>query len=216
MEELELLKKDWQKGKTDDFPKLTKGDIYKLLLKKSSTSVKWIFIVSVIEFFVSIVGVIAYKFFKSENDPYQKLDMVSEVMLLEVVSFVILIYFMYRFFTYYRSISATESAKALMENIMKTRKTVRLYITIMLGISAVFLVYFLIVSMLSTPDIQDLLTEKINAGDSTFGIYTLVVGISLLLTAFLIGLAALLYFLFYGLFLRKLKRNYKELKQLDF
>ncbi len=46
MEELDLLKDNWNKNTE---PKFTKEEIYKMILKKSSSSVKWIFIVSIIE-----------------------------------------------------------------------------------------------------------------------------------------------------------------------
>ena len=49
MEELDLLKKDWNK---DHYPKVSENDIYGMLHKSSSSTVKWIFYVSVIEFIV--------------------------------------------------------------------------------------------------------------------------------------------------------------------
>ena len=49
MDELELLKNDWQKDNAN-YPKLTYDEIYKMLLKKSSSIVKWIFIISILEF----------------------------------------------------------------------------------------------------------------------------------------------------------------------
>lgn len=49
MDELELLKKDWQKRERMH-PKLSYDEIYSMLWKKSSSIVKWIFIISVIEF----------------------------------------------------------------------------------------------------------------------------------------------------------------------
>jgi len=49
MDELELLKKDWQKN-DKEYPKLSYNDIYKMILKKSSSIVKWIFIISLLEF----------------------------------------------------------------------------------------------------------------------------------------------------------------------
>ena len=49
MDELELLKKDWQK-EDSKYPKLSYDEIYKMILKKSSSIVKWIFIISLLEF----------------------------------------------------------------------------------------------------------------------------------------------------------------------
>ncbi|MGK0251535.1 MAG: hypothetical protein ACI81G_000973, partial [Gammaproteobacteria bacterium] len=48
VDELELLKKDWQKQEAH-LPKLTKKDLYPMLLKKSSSIVKWILIISILE-----------------------------------------------------------------------------------------------------------------------------------------------------------------------
>ncbi len=49
MDELDLLKKDWNKGDSK-YPKLSYNEIYKMILKKSSSIVKWIFIISLLEF----------------------------------------------------------------------------------------------------------------------------------------------------------------------
>ena len=49
MDELELLKKDWQK-EDSKYPKLSYDEIYRMILSKSSSIVKWIFIISLLEF----------------------------------------------------------------------------------------------------------------------------------------------------------------------
>lgn len=43
MDELELLKKDWQSNRTE-YPELSYDEIYKMSHAKSSSIVKWIFI----------------------------------------------------------------------------------------------------------------------------------------------------------------------------
>ena len=48
MKELDLLKKDWQKNEAS-FEQVTEKDIYKMIHKKSSSIVKWILILSVLE-----------------------------------------------------------------------------------------------------------------------------------------------------------------------
>lgn len=47
-DELEILKSDWKKRHTE-LPKLSYNEIYKMLFKKSTTIVKWIFIISIAE-----------------------------------------------------------------------------------------------------------------------------------------------------------------------
>ena len=49
MDELELLKKDWQSGAPKDEAVLTSKEIYPLMHKKSSSIVKTLFYISVAE-----------------------------------------------------------------------------------------------------------------------------------------------------------------------
>ena len=48
MEELDLLKKAWQKD-SHSYEQVSEMEIYKMLHKKSSSIVKWILIISIIE-----------------------------------------------------------------------------------------------------------------------------------------------------------------------
>ena len=48
MDELDILKREWQ-TREQEFPKFTSKDIYPMLLKKSSSMVKWIFYISIAE-----------------------------------------------------------------------------------------------------------------------------------------------------------------------
>ena len=50
MKELDLLKKDWQKNNA--FEQVSEVEIYKMLHQKSSSIVKWILIVSLLEFVI--------------------------------------------------------------------------------------------------------------------------------------------------------------------
>ena len=60
MEELDLLKKDWKKSETN-FQQKTESDIYKMLQKKSTSIVKWIFIISLINSVLLFCNLIHYK-----------------------------------------------------------------------------------------------------------------------------------------------------------
>ena len=48
MKELDLLKKDWQKNEAS-FEQVTEKDIYRMIHKRSSSIVKWILILSILE-----------------------------------------------------------------------------------------------------------------------------------------------------------------------
>ena len=97
MEELELLKKDWQENQK--FPKLSKQEIYALLHKKSSSIVKWIFILSLVEFgFWTIIGL-----FLKDNEAQQRFDsyeMDHITLPLVVVSYLVLAYFFVMFYNF--------------------------------------------------------------------------------------------------------------------
>ena len=68
MKELERLKKDWNKNQ--NFPELSKEEIYKFLHKKSSSIVKWIFIISLLEFgFWSLIALAT-----KNNETQQRFD----------------------------------------------------------------------------------------------------------------------------------------------
>ena len=126
MDELEILKKDWKKeGK--NYPKLSYDDIYKMILKKSSSIVKWIFIVSILEFLFWVVVSFLLKDAGFTED-VEKMNMKNFLIPLTVISYLILAYFFYLFYRNYSRISSTDTTKRLMENILKTRQTVRYYV----------------------------------------------------------------------------------------
>ena len=103
MDELELLKKDWQR-KGEKMPRLTYDQIYKMIWKKSSSIVKWIFYISILEFvFWTVINIVA-----TDADYFEEvrqLHMYEIDIILNVISYTILIYFMYRFYRNYRKIS---------------------------------------------------------------------------------------------------------------
>jgi hypothetical protein len=53
MDELEILKKDWKKSE-NTFDQVSETEIYGMLHKRSSSLVKWILIISIIEFKIEL------------------------------------------------------------------------------------------------------------------------------------------------------------------
>ncbi len=119
MDELELLKKDWQK-EDSQYPKLSINEIYSLLQKKSSSLVKWLFYISIAELvFWILINTIPY--FTSEE--YRaRLDAIYTNELLftgiTIFSYAIILLFIYLLYNSYKSISVTDNAKKLMESIL--------------------------------------------------------------------------------------------------
>ena len=212
MDELELLKKDWQKHDSA-YPKLSYDEIYKMILKKSSSIVKWIFIISILEFVFWLFLAIGLKASGYNND-YGGLYTSPGFIILSVLSYSILAYFFYRFYMNYKQINTTDNSKTLMENILKTRRTVKQYVgfnLLMLVVGVAFMLPF----ALKHDDKTRAAIEMATANGEIFKFYLgVVIGT---LIALLIAIAILLFFywLIYGLLLRSLNRNYKELKKLE-
>jgi hypothetical protein len=219
MDDLELLKKDWQK-KEMNHPKLSYNDIHKMLWKKSSSIVKWIFIISIMEILLPQVVYLFPSFWSSDGMLfYNNLGLTSPLLFLSVIYYGVVLYFILQFYKRYKEISVLDNAKNLISKIIKTRKTVKNYVFFSLSMillffmTVVFYIYidddFIKTIELSAKDISEISKEKLeNIKLLSMVIFTTVGVLFTLLVGFI-------YFLLYGLLLKKLNRNYKELKRLE-
>jgi uncharacterized membrane protein YhdT len=209
MDELEILKKDWQKNQK--FPKLSKKEIYALLHKKSSSIVKWIFILSLIEFgFWTVLAL-----FMKDTEAQQRFDSyeMDHIMIpFMVIGYLILGYFFVTFYKNYKKISSTDSVKLLMKNILKTRKTVKQYVLFNLVFIYISLVIGVWIEMDKNPDFQ-LITSKFTETNEYLVMYGIVALLTLLMMVALTGILLGFYYLVYGILLKRLKKNYKVLKK---
>ncbi|CDF79725.1 conserved hypothetical membrane protein [Formosa agariphila KMM 3901] len=213
MDELEILKKDWNKKENQNFPKLSYNDIYKMILKKSSSIVKWIFIISILEFLFWTVISLAIK----EPEHLTRINKTDAGLILDiliVLNYAVLLYFFYLFYKNYKKISVTDNAKTLMKNILKTRQTVKNYV--------LFNLLFIIISTVTILTIEfrqdEVLVSKINeaaASGHIFIYYTKVILITGAILAITTGVLLAFYWLIYGILLKRLNKNYKELKKMD-
>lgn len=207
MEELDLLKKDWKK-QTEHQPKLSYDDIDKMIWKKSSSLVKWIFYVSLIELGFGVVSVLLIFIFKPEA--MDNSDTPQWFTWFYYLSSGIVIYFIYKFFANYKKISATSSVKELMQSIITTRKTVKYYV--MYSLSAIAIT--VCVAIPSGVIAQAGGMEKFTA-EATLTKYLLLAVITIVIACLIVLLFYGVYYLLYGLLTNKLKKNYTELKQLN-
>ena len=213
MDELELLKKDWETS-SKNYPELDKKTLYKLINKRSSSLVKWIFIISLLEFvFWTLISLVTNDAESLEKLKSYNVDYI--IYPLTVFGYLVLGYFFYVFYKNYKNISTTEDTKLLMERILKTRKTVRHYVIFNLVFMCISIVIGVYIEITNNPEVQTLINgiEADGAKNVTI-FYLIVVGISILamvlITAVLLGF----YYLIYGLLLKRLKANYKDLKEL--
>ena len=214
MDELELLKKDWDKSSTN-YPNLNNEQLYKLINKRSSSIVKWIFIISLLEFVVWTL--ISFLFDGSESLEKMKSYNVEHIFYpLTIFGYLVLFVFFYLFYKNYKRISATDSTKMLMEQILKTRKTVKQYVIFNLGFMCISIVLGVYIELTNNPEVQTMLTNiKSEGANNIYIFYLIVVGLSVLAMAVIAAVLIGFYYLIYGLLLKRLKSNYKDLKVLE-
>src|SRR5690606_10162817 len=122
MDELEILKKDWKKN-GNVFDQVTEKEIYGMLHKRSSSIVKWILIISVLELLLW-TGIS----FLTSDESYAKtlenyhLDTIMPI--ITIINYGVILFFIYLFFKNYKAINTTDTVQKLMQSILKTRKTV--------------------------------------------------------------------------------------------
>ncbi|SDH35076.1 hypothetical protein [Winogradskyella thalassocola] len=209
MDELELLKKDWNKSE-NQYKSFTDCDIYKMSHKKSSSIVKTLFYISVAEFvFWILINVLPYFSSETYKESLDKSYHNPLFVGITIFGFVVIFIFMYLLYNSYKAISTTDSAKKLMESILKTRKIIKYYV-----------IYNLVVIFISVPltfyfefnqniEFHDQV-EAFNSKQMLF-----LYGFTVLLTGVFLLVFWLFYKLIYGILLKRLNRNYNELKKLE-
>ena len=213
MDELDLLKKDWKKN-GDKYPKVSEKEIYGMLHKKSSSIVKWILIISILEF----IFWVALTFLLKDSPSSKKLESfnIDHVTIpLTIGSYLIIGYFTYLFYMNYRKITTTDNVKNLMSSILKTRKTVSSYIFVNLAYFIITSAIILIVTFNKDGDMISLV-NKMEAEGKAGMVYLIYILGAIIIIGLLVLLIWLFYRLIYGLLLKRLLRNYNELKKIDF
>ncbi len=212
MDELDKLKKEWQSRELD-LPKMSYNDIYKMLLKKSSSIVKWIFIISLGElvFWLSLYFVIPDDNMKLMHD----MGIGPFMYYTNIIHFIVFGTFIIFFYKNYRAIQVTDNTKKLMSNILKTRRTVRYFVIYNVGmfvLSSIFIDSFFYSNSNKLYKVMDFASKGVPQENfaNVFIITQVLVGVAV------IGLLILFYWLIYGILLKRLKSNYKELQKMDY
>ncbi|WP_125719308.1 hypothetical protein [Flavobacterium ustbae] len=210
MKELDLLKKDWQKN-TASFQQISETEIYKMIHKKSSSIVKWILIISILEISFWTFS----NLFINTDDVLRKMnhpEIVTALEFLTYFNYVVVLIFVYIFYKNYKTISTTIATKSLMGAILKTRKTVQYYVWYNLGMIVITAILSFFIAFVYNPDMEFLRNKLAMNGKAMF----VTIGILFLVILGFFGLFWCFYRVIYGTLLRRLYANYKELKKIDF
>ncbi|WP_255083080.1 hypothetical protein [Zhouia amylolytica] len=203
MDELDLLKKDW-KSREKDLPRLSHDDIYKMIWKKSSSNIKWIFIISALEFLVGILITVFYHPARDEFKLPQIVDIITKG------SMIVAVYYMIRFYLNYKKVSAASTVKGLLDAIMKARKTVKTYIIIMMSLGGIASIIASVYTYINQKGGWESFNENAHTND-----YLLIAMVAVIATVLVLGIFLLIYFLLYGILMKRLKNNYKEIKKIE-
>lgn len=214
MDELELLKKQWQ-TREQELPHLSYKDIYKMLLKKSSSIVKWIFYISIAE--IIFWTLLSFLIPESSNKFSDDIGLHNILIAANVLNYLVFAFFIFLFYRNYRKISTTDSIKELMGNILRTRKTVKYFviynvtasILLIIGINFYYYLHQDMVFKFMTADygIANISQERF---------MKMFFAIQILFGIVMIGFVLLFYRIVYGILLRRLRKNYKELEKIEF
>jgi hypothetical protein len=213
MDELDKLKNHWKQNEPS-FKQISENEIYGMLHKKSSSVVKWILIISIMEFLFQLGLPFLIKDSPS-TDGLNSLKLDHLIGPMTIIYFAIILYFVYKFYINYKKITATDTVKNLMVNILNTRKTVNAYIYANLTYMLISAVVIIIALFKTDANLINALQQSKASGHEivfyleVFLLFVVFIGI-------LIFLMWLFYRLIYGLLLKRLHRNYEELKKIDF
>ncbi|MEN8817333.1 MAG: hypothetical protein ABF274_10770 [Nonlabens sp.] len=212
MDQLDILKKNWQ-SQTSETPQFTSDQLTGLLAKKSTGIVKWLFIIAIIEFSLfAIVGLFSH----FSDQQQESIELLGQPLYYGslILHYVVIIFFIYLFYSNYKNISTEQPTRSLMKSILKTRRTMKWYIWYNL-------IYIMVLGMIMSailipndPRVVHLM-ESPNAVGHETAFYFMFFGICFVIFLVLCVVMYLIYMLIYGILLRRLKRNYNELKRME-
>jgi hypothetical protein len=210
--DLANYKKVW-KNQPEEKNKISALEIYKMTQSKSNSIVKWIFIIGLLEF----VFWFAINYLGTKNgalEPYEKLNLINFIDNFNYFHYVVVVLFLILFYRNFSLISTVDDTKTLMKNILLVRKTVKWYVYYNLIYAVVFSI-ILNILIFNTPDGINILSGIDNESFNKEHMMSVFIIAQIVVMAIMILILWLFYYLLYGILLKKLNKNYKELTKLN-
>jgi len=201
MDLLDNYKKAWD-NQPEEMKKISALEIYKMTQAKSSSIVKWIFVIGLLEFAFMILSTFIFDVSNDEKI-MMAMGVYELVQISQYLTIPVLFYFLFLFYKNYKNISSIDNTMKLMTKIRKTRITVRNYVIFNL-LYIVYIAAIMTFGMVETPQ---------GSFQNTPG--WIIVLIMMLVTVIMLLLFWGFYQLLYGILLNKLNRNYIELAKLN-
>ena len=201
MDELDILKENWQKENTNKFKPYNKTELFKLTKKHTISISKWIFIIGLFEiiFWASLSFLLADK---NDENTLKNFLSPSVFYFIEFISDITPLTFLGILIYLNHKIKNTDNPRKLMKKILMMKNTIKWYIRIFLlefslGMILGFMMFF-----------HD---KEEETSTELFMAIIILLFISIIIILFI----RFIYKLIYGRFVDKLEKNYKELSQIE-
>lgn len=209
--DLAQYKKVW-KGQPKEANEVSTLEIYKMTQSKSTSIVKWIFIVGLLEFiFFLVLNLILLE--PNHNEIFGNVNLTQFVNFSYYFNYLVVVLFLIIFYRNYISVSTVDDTKTLMKKIIKVRKTVKFYIFYNIFINILMLVIYNVV-VFSAPETIKIVLLNYDIALDESQMMTVYIISQVIAVVMILLFLFLLYYLLYGTLLKKLKKNYKELTKL--
>lgn len=211
--ELDDLKSIW--GSIKEEEKFDQNQIFQMLKKKSSTTIKWLFIFTFCEFILFIsynlyILISGKSLFNNEVKSLVEQKTIHNYEIASVLGIAITFGFLVMAYRYFRKIDLNQSVVDLMKNIISFRRLVNLFIlftVLSLIISSAPFYYELGQSIYLAKHANDIQPLVENA--TIYGWIAIITAV-----AFIVIIGTVYYGIIYFLFLRKLQQNLRELREI--
>jgi hypothetical protein len=188
-----------------------------MIHKKSSSIVKWIFLVSIIELGLGLVLGLVLSFTKYDEKSVElikHLNVYGYYICASIVLYAVILYFIFRFYMMYRKIAVDNNTKKLISTILKTRKVVKQYIAFNLSFCALYIIlfggYLFYEGYLESASRNGTVHPEMPLNIALISFVVLILATAVFTFAFW-----LVYKLIYGILLKRLQNNFEELKKID-
>jgi hypothetical protein len=147
----------------------------------------------------------------------QNIGLQSILNVIYVFHYIIIAVFLVLFYLNWKNIQVTDTVKALMQNILKSRKTVKYFVIYNVGGSVLMIIFINLYFYANKEELYSLISKgndnyaAIPPDNFHFALFIsfLIVG------ALAIGFILVLYRIIYGILLKRLKYNYTELEKME-
>ena len=209
--DLAQYKKVW-KGQPKEANEVSTLEIYKMTQSKSTSIVKWIFIVGLLEFtFFLVLNLILLE--PNYNEIFGNVNLTQFINFSYYFNYLFVALFLIIFYRNYVSVSTVDDTKTLMKKIIKVRKTVKFYIFYNVFINILMLIIYNII-IFNSPDTIEIILSNYDMALDESQMMTVYIISQVIAVVMILLFLFLLYYLLYGTLLKKLKKNYKELTKL--